>query len=51
MLRALSVCESSEASAQIICSTAHRSKGRQWNYVNLDKDSEAGFVRAATCSF
>jgi superfamily I DNA/RNA helicase len=46
MLRALSVCESSEATAQVICSTAHRSKGREWSYVHLDKDFEAGFVRA-----
>jgi hypothetical protein len=47
MLRALSVCESSEAIAQVICSTAHRSKGREWNYVHLDKDFETGFIRAA----
>ena len=47
MLRALSGCEPTEATAQVICSTAHRSKGREWNYVHLDPDFEAGFVRAA----
>lgn len=47
MLRALSGCEASEATAQVICSTAHRAKGREWNYVLLDPDFETGFVRAA----
>lgn len=47
MLRALSGCEASEATAQVICSTAHRAKGREWNYVHLDSDFETGFVRAA----
>jgi superfamily I DNA/RNA helicase len=47
MLRALSGCEPNEGTAQVICSTAHRSKGREWNYVHLDSDFEAGFVRAA----
>lgn len=47
MLRALSTCELTEETAQVICSTAHRAKGREWNYVHLDRDFEAGFVRAA----
>ncbi|MBB5058848.1 superfamily I DNA/RNA helicase [Granulicella aggregans] len=47
MLRALSQCEQSESTAQVICSTAHRAKGREWNYVHLDSDFEAGFGRAA----
>ena len=46
MLRALSGCEPSETTAQIVCSTAHRAKGREWNYVQLDPDFEAGFGRA-----
>ena len=46
MLRALSGCEPSEATAQVVCSTAHRAKGREWNYVHLDPDFEPGFVRA-----
>ena len=47
MLRALSGCEASEVTAQVVCSTAHRAKGREWNYVHLDADFETGFVRAA----
>jgi superfamily I DNA/RNA helicase len=47
MLRALSRCEPSEATAKVICSTAHRSKGREWEYVYLDPDFESGFVRAS----
>ena len=46
MLRALSGCEPTEGTAQVICSTAHRAKGREWNYVHLDPDFEEGFVRA-----
>ena len=46
MLRALSACEPTEATAQVVCTTAHRAKGREWNYVHLDPDFEAGFVRA-----
>ena len=47
MLQALSACESEEANAQVICSTAHKSKGREWRFVHLDSDFEAGFKRAA----
>ena len=47
MFRALSACEVSEATAQVVCSTAHRAKGREWNYVHLDPDFEASFARAA----
>ena len=46
ILGALSRCESDESTAQVICSTAHRSKGREWDYVYLDPDFEAGFLRA-----
>jgi hypothetical protein len=46
MLQALSGCEPGEVTAQVICSTAHRSKGREWNFVQLDPDFETGFARA-----
>jgi len=38
MLRALAGCEENEADAQVICSTAHKSKGREWGYVAIDTD-------------
>ncbi len=47
VLKGLSACERTEAEANLVCSTAHRAKGREWNYVRLDPDFEAGFVRAA----
>ena len=46
MLGALARCEPSELTAQVICSTAHRAKSREWNYVQLDPDFETGFTRA-----
>ena len=45
ILAGLAACERSEASAELVCSTAHRAKGREWNYVLLDADFEAGFLR------
>ncbi len=47
MLSALDRCEDQEEAAGILCSTAHRAKGREWNYVRLDSDFESGFLRAA----
>ena len=47
MLRTLFHSEPNEVTAQVICSTAQRSKGREWNYVHLDPYFEAVFVRAA----
>lgn len=47
ILQTLSKCEPTESTAQVICSTAHRSKGQEWNYVHLDPDFEASFARAA----
>lgn len=47
MLRALAGCEANESLAQVVCSTAHRAKGREWKYVHLDPDFETGFTRAA----
>ena len=47
MLSALDRCEDREEAAEVLCSTAHRAKGREWNYVRLDPDFESGFVRVA----
>lgn len=47
MLRALAKCETTEAAAQVVCSTTHRAKGREWDSVHLDPDFEAGFARAS----
>ena len=47
MLTAITRCEQTEATAQVVCSTAHRAKGREWRYEQLDRDFEQGFVRAA----
>ena len=47
MLSALDRCEDQEQTAEVLCSTAHRAKGREWNYVRLDPDFESGFIRAA----
>ena len=47
MLSALAKCERQEATAQVRGATAHRAKGREWNYVHLDADFEASFLRAA----
>ncbi len=46
MLSAIARCEQTEATAQVVCSTAHRAKGREWQYVHLDPDFEQGFIRA-----
>ena len=46
MLGALARCEPTEGTAHVVCSTAHRAKGREWNYVQLDPDFEAGSVKA-----
>ena len=46
LLFAMNRCEQTEANAQVVCSTAHRSKGREWRYVHLDADFEQGFLRA-----
>ena len=45
LLSALDRCEKQEATAQVICSTAHRAKGREWDYVKIDPDFESGFLR------
>ena len=46
MLSALDRCEEKENTAQVVCSTAHRVKGREWDFVRLDPDFEIGFRRA-----
>ena len=47
MLRAITQCEPQERAAQVICSTAHKAKGREWQYVRIDPDFEAAFARAS----
>ena len=49
MLDALARCERSETTARVICSTAHKAKGREWNYVHLDPDFDAGLRNATKC--
>jgi hypothetical protein len=31
----------------VVCSTSHRAKGSEWNYVHPDTKFEAGFIHAA----
>lgn len=50
MLRSLAGCERNEENAQVVCSTAHRAKGREWNHVHLNPDFESGFKRAGRLS-
>lgn len=51
ILGVLSKCAPNEATALVICATAHRSKGREWDYVYLDPDCESGFLRAKRLEF
>jgi superfamily I DNA/RNA helicase len=46
MLAAIARCERQEATASVVCSTAHRAKGREWAYVRVDEDFVAGYARA-----
>ncbi len=46
ILAALAKCEPTETTAQVVCSTAHRSKGREWDFVYVDPDFESGFLSA-----
>jgi superfamily I DNA/RNA helicase len=46
LLSAITRCELTEGTAQVVCSTAHRSKRREWRYVHLDTDFEQEFLRA-----
>jgi hypothetical protein len=43
LLAALRNCEANESSAQVNLSTAHRAKGKEWDYVRLDGDFDAFF--------
>jgi superfamily I DNA/RNA helicase len=47
ILSGLAKCERHENSSELVCATAHRAKGREWAYVRLDEDFEAGFLRAS----
>ena len=50
MLRALARCEGEESTAQVVCSTAHKAKGREWSHVRVDPDFDSGLLRAAQTS-
>jgi superfamily I DNA/RNA helicase len=47
ILAGLAKCERHEDTADVVCATAHRAKGREWAYVRLDDDFEAGLLRAS----
>ena len=47
ILTGLTKCERNEESAELVCATAHRSKGQEWSYVRLDEDFEVGLLRAS----
>ena len=47
MLAGLAKCERHEGAAELVCTTAHRAKGREWAYVRLDEDFEVGLLRAS----
>jgi superfamily I DNA/RNA helicase len=48
MLKALGNCNPNEAAARVVCTTAHKAKGREWGNVRVNPDFEVGFARAAT---
>jgi superfamily I DNA/RNA helicase len=50
MLRAIAKCEKEEGAAQIVCSTAHKAKGREWGYVRVNSDFDSAFARASKAS-
>jgi ATP-dependent exoDNAse (exonuclease V) beta subunit len=50
MLRAIGRCELKEMTAQVVCSTAHKAKGREWQYVRIDPDFQSGLTRASKTS-
>ena len=47
MLRALARCEPIEGNANIVCTTAHKAKGREWAYVVVDRDFEVSISRSS----
>ena len=50
MLRAITRCEPEERTARVICSTAHKAKGREWEYVRVESDFDAAISRASRLS-
>lgn len=50
MLRAIAKCQKEQSAAQIVCSTAHKAKGREWNYVKVESDFDSAFARASKAS-
>jgi hypothetical protein len=47
MLRAVARCEKEESAARVVCSTAHKAKGREWRYVRVDPDFDSAFQRVS----
>jgi hypothetical protein len=47
MLRTLARCEPIEGNANIVCTTAHKAKGREWGYVVVDRDFEVSISRSS----
>jgi superfamily I DNA/RNA helicase len=50
MLRAIAKCEKEESKARVVCSTTHKAKGREWNYVRVDSDFDSALMRAFKAS-
>lgn len=50
ILRAIAKCEKEENKARVVCSTTHKAKGREWNYVRVDSDFDSAFIRASRAS-
>lgn len=47
ILRAIAKCEKEENKARVVCSTTHKAKGREWDYVRVDSDFDSAFIRAS----
>lgn len=44
LLAAIARCEPTEEMAQVCISTAHKAKGKEWDYVRLDDDFDVSFA-------
>ncbi|MCU1323453.1 MAG: helicase, superfamily [Acidobacteriaceae bacterium] len=47
MLRGLAGCEADQAKAEVVCSTAHKAKGREWRHIAIDDDFRDAILRSA----
>jgi superfamily I DNA/RNA helicase len=48
ILRTLARCEAAEGSANIVLTTTHKAKGREWGYVAVDSDFESALSRSSS---